>query len=39
MENKHMVKVNDERIQKMLLPMFQILDEKNIISGITIKKK
>lgn len=39
MENKQMVKVNDEGIQRMLLPMFQILDEKNIISGITIKKE
>lgn len=39
MENKQMIKANDERIQKMLLPMFQILDEKNIISGITIRKE
>ena len=36
MENKQIAKVNDERIQKMLLPMMDILDKKNIYKGITI---
>lgn len=30
---------NDEMLKKILSPMFQLLDEKNIIKGITIKKE
>ena len=36
MENKQIIKVSDERIQKMLLPMMGILDQKNINKGITV---